>query len=163
MNSCPNFESVHCSLSSTNCCLLTCIQVSQEAGKLVWYSYLFKNFPQIVVTHTAKALFILVNEVKVDVFLKFPCFFMIHWMLAIWCLVPLPFLNLACTSRCYQFMYCWILDPVLLILEGRSTYVLVHNEELSPDRDVSLSYSKGLLFIYLFTLSIDFSIFLLTL
>ena len=100
----------------------------------------------------SKALFILVNEVKVDVYLKFPCFFMIHWMLAIWCLVPLLFLNLACTSRCYQFIHCWILDPVLLILEGRSTYVLLHNEELSPDRDVSLSYSKGLLFLFIYLL-----------
>ena len=35
-------------------CFLTCIQVSQEAGKVVWYSYLFNNFPQLVVIHTVK-------------------------------------------------------------------------------------------------------------
>ena len=33
----PNFDPVHCSMSGSNCCFLTCIQVSQEAGKVVWY------------------------------------------------------------------------------------------------------------------------------
>ena len=43
-------------------------KVSQEAGKLAWYSHLFKNFPQLVVTHTVKG-FSVVNEAEVDVFL----------------------------------------------------------------------------------------------
>ena len=47
--------------------LLTCIQISQEAGKVVWYSHLLKNFPQFVVIHTVKA-FSVVNEAEVDVF-----------------------------------------------------------------------------------------------
>ena len=51
----PNFEPVHSSISSSNCCFLTCISVSQVAGKVIWYFYLFKNFPQFVVIHT-KAL-----------------------------------------------------------------------------------------------------------
>ena len=42
------------SVSSSNCCFLTCIQISQEAGKVVWYSHLLKNFPQFVVIHTVK-------------------------------------------------------------------------------------------------------------
>ena len=33
-------------MSSSNCCFLTCIQVSQEAVQVVWYSHLFQNFPQ---------------------------------------------------------------------------------------------------------------------
>ena len=70
MNSFPNFEPVSCSMSSSNCCFLTHIQVSQETGK-VWYSHLFKNFAQFVVTHTVKALN-MVN--KADVSPKFPCF-----------------------------------------------------------------------------------------
>ena len=37
-----------------SCCFLTCIQISQEAGTVVWYSHLFKNFPQFVVIHTVK-------------------------------------------------------------------------------------------------------------
>ena len=45
------------------CCFLTCIQVSQQAGKVVWYSYLFKNFPDIIVIHTVKG-FSIINEPK---------------------------------------------------------------------------------------------------
>ena len=55
-------------------CFLTCIQISQEAGKVVWYSHLFKNFPQFVVIHTVKG-FSIVNETEIEVFLKFPWFF----------------------------------------------------------------------------------------
>ena len=61
-------------MSSSNCCFLTCIQVSQEAGQVVWYSHLLKNFPQFIVIHTAKALGI-VNKAEVDVFLELSCFF----------------------------------------------------------------------------------------
>ena len=50
------------------------MQVSQDAGKVVWYSCLFKNFPQFVVIHTVKG-FSVVNETEVDVFLQFSCFF----------------------------------------------------------------------------------------
>ena len=38
-----------CSWSSSTCCFLTCIQVSQEAGQMVWFSHLLKNFPQFAV------------------------------------------------------------------------------------------------------------------
>ena len=61
-------------MSGSNCCFLTCIQVSQEAGKVVWYSHLFKNFPQFVVIHTVKG-FSVVNEAEVAVFLESLCFF----------------------------------------------------------------------------------------
>ena len=70
----PNLEPVHFSMSSSNCNFLTCIQISQEAGKVVWYSHLFKNFPQFVVIHAVKG-FSIVNEAEVDVFLEFSCFF----------------------------------------------------------------------------------------
>ena len=61
-------------MSDFNCFSLICIQVSQEAGKVVWYSHLFKKFPQFVVVHTVKG-FSVVNEAEVDVFLEFSCFF----------------------------------------------------------------------------------------
>ena len=61
-------------MSSSNCCFLTCIQISQEAGQVVWYSHLFQNFTQFVVVHTVKD-FGTVNKVEVDVFLEFSCFF----------------------------------------------------------------------------------------
>ena len=53
---------------------MTCIQVSQEAGKVVWYSHLFQNFPQFVVIHTVKG-FGIVNKAEIDVFLELSCFF----------------------------------------------------------------------------------------
>ena len=59
---------------------LTCIQVSQETGKVVWYSHLLKNFPQFVVIHTVKGFSVVK---KADVFLEFPCFFYIQQMLEI--------------------------------------------------------------------------------
>ena len=60
-------------MSTSNCCFLTCIQVSQETGKVVWYSRLLKNFPQFAVIHTVID-FKVVNEAEVDVFLEFPHF-----------------------------------------------------------------------------------------
>ena len=56
------------------CCFLTFIQISQEAGQVVWHSHLFKNFPQFVVIHTVIG-FDVVNKAEVDVFLEFPCFY----------------------------------------------------------------------------------------
>ena len=53
---------------------LTYIQVSQEAGQVVWYSHLFKNFPQFIVIHTVKG-FGIVNKTEIDVFLELSCFF----------------------------------------------------------------------------------------
>ena len=73
MYSFPNLEPVCCSMSSSNCCFLTCIQVSLEAAMVVWYSHLFKNFPQFVVIHIVKG-FCIDNEAEVDVFLEFLCF-----------------------------------------------------------------------------------------
>ena len=61
-------------MSGSNCSFLTCIQVSQEAGKVIWYSHLFMNFPQFVVIHTVED-FSVVNEAEVDVFVKFSSFF----------------------------------------------------------------------------------------
>ena len=70
----PILEPVHCALSGFNCCFLSCIEVSQEAGQVVWYSHLFKNFPQFVVIHTVKGFSVL-SEAELDVFLEFSCFF----------------------------------------------------------------------------------------
>ena len=67
-------EPVCCSMSSSNCCFLTCIQVSQEAGQVVWYCHLFQNFPKFTVTHTVKCVGI-VNKAEIDVFLELSCFF----------------------------------------------------------------------------------------
>ena len=60
-------EPVCCSMSSSNCCFLTCIQVSQEADQVVWYSHLLKDFQQFIVIHTVKG-FGIVNKAEIDVF-----------------------------------------------------------------------------------------------
>ena len=69
-----NLEQVRCSMPSSNCCFLTCIQIFQEASKVVWYSHILKNFPQFLVIHTVKSLGT-VNKAEIDVFLELPCFF----------------------------------------------------------------------------------------
>ena len=74
MYSCPDLELVCCSMSSSNYCFLTYIQISQEAGQVIWYSHLFQNFPQFVVIHTVKG-FGRVTKAEVDVFLELSCFF----------------------------------------------------------------------------------------
>ena len=61
-------------MSSSNYCFLNCIQISQEVGKVAWYSHLFKNFPQFIVIHIVKG-FGLVYKAKVDAFLELSCFF----------------------------------------------------------------------------------------
>ena len=67
-------EPVCCSMSGSNCCFLTCVQVSQEAGWVVWYSYLVQKFPQFIVIHTVKG-FGIFNKAEIDVFLELCCFF----------------------------------------------------------------------------------------
>ena len=70
----PNLEPVHCFMSNSNCCFLTCMHIYQEAGKMVWYFHLLKNFPRFVVIHTVKG-FSIVNEAEVGVLLEFSCLF----------------------------------------------------------------------------------------
>ena len=66
-------EPVCCSMSSSNCCFLTCIQVSQEADQAALYSHLFQNFPQFTVIHTVKG-FGIVNKAEINIFLELSCF-----------------------------------------------------------------------------------------
>ena len=74
MYSFPDLEPVCCSMSSSNCCSLTYIQISQEAGQVAWYSHLLKNFPQFVVIHPVKG-FDIVNKIEIDILLELCCFF----------------------------------------------------------------------------------------
>ena len=54
-------------MSSSKCCFLTCIQISQEAGQVVWCSHFFQNFPQLIVIHIVKG-FGIVSKAEIDVF-----------------------------------------------------------------------------------------------
>ena len=82
------------------CCFLTCIQVSQEAGRMAWYSPLFKNFQQFVVIHTTKG-FSTVNEAEADVFsgILLPFLWPSRYLIS-------AFLKSSCTSGSSQFMCC---------------------------------------------------------
>ena len=110
MYSFPNLEPVCCSMSISNCCFLTCIQISQEAGKVVWYSHLFKNFPQFVLIHTVKG-FGIVNKAEVDIFLELSCFSSDQQMLAIWSLVSSAFSK--SSLNIWKFMTHVLLKPGL--------------------------------------------------
>ena len=101
-------QPVCCSMSSSNCCFLTCILISQEVGQVVWYFHLLKNFPQFVVIHTVKG-FGIINKAEIDVFLELSCFFNDPTDVGNLSLVPLPFLNPPWTSGSSQFIYCWSL------------------------------------------------------
>ena len=121
------FELVHCSLSGSNYCFLTCIQVFQGASKVVWYYYLFKNFPQFVVIHTIKG-FSIVNE-EVDIFLVFFCFF--------YDLTDVSNLISGSSAFSKSSLYIWkILVPMLLkpILNDFELYIVSmrnkHNRQI---------------------------------
>ena len=90
MYSFPDLEPVCCSIPGSNCYFLTCIQISQWAGQVVWYLHVFQNFPQFIVIHTIKD-FVMVNTAEIDVFLELSCFF--YDAVGVGSLVPLPFLN----------------------------------------------------------------------
>ena len=66
-------EPVCCSMSSSKCCFLTCIQISQEAGQEFWYSLLCKNFPQFIVIDTVEG-FGVVNKGEIDIVLELSWF-----------------------------------------------------------------------------------------
>ena len=93
-------------MSSSNCCFLTCIQISQEAGQVIWYSNLLKNFPQFVVIHIVKG-FGIVNKAELDVFLELSCFF--YDSMDIGNLISGSFAFCKSSLNIWMFTYCWSL------------------------------------------------------
>ena len=91
-------------MSGSNCCFLTCIQVSQEGSKVIRYSHLFQNFPVCCDPHKD---FSTVNK-AVDVFLEFPCFFYNPTDISSISGTS-AFSNPVCTSGSSWFAYCWSL------------------------------------------------------
>ena len=122
-------------MSSSNCSFLTCMQISQEAVQVVWYSHLLKNFPQLVLIHTVKCFGKSIKE-KWIFFWNFFAFLLIQQMLAIWSLVSLPFLNPACTSVSSWSMHCWslawrILHITLLVTALATVQLFEHSLALT--------------------------------
>ena len=118
-----NLEPVCCSMSNSNYFFLTCIQISQQTGQVVWCSHLFKNFPYFVVIHIVKG-FGVVN--KAEVLLEFSCFFFDPVDVGSLISDSSAFLNPAGTSGSSQFTYyrclAWrILRITLLACEANAT------------------------------------------
>ena len=117
-----------CSMSSSNYLFLTWIQISQEAGQVVWYSHLFENFPQFVVIHTVKG-FGIVTKSEIDLFLELSCFFdglwfdhLIKFDLWFLCLFKIQLEYLQVLSSCtveawlgkFWALLCWLVRWVQL-------------------------------------------------
>ena len=116
-------------MSSSKCCFLTCIQISQEAGQVAWYSNLLKHFPQFVPIHTVKG-FCIVNKAEIDVFLELSCFFDSPADVGNLISGSSAFSKSSWTSGSSQFMYCWslawrILSITLLACEMSAICVVV--------------------------------------
>ena len=103
-------------MSSSNCCFLTCILVSQEAAQVVWYAHLFQNFPVYCDPHSQS--FGIVSKAEIDALLELFLFLMIQQMLPIRSLVPLPFLKPA-----WKFTVHVLLKPGLENFEHYFTSV----------------------------------------
>ena len=102
------------------CCFLTWIQISQEAGKVVWYSHLFQNFPQFVVIHTVKG-FGIVNKAEVDVFSGTLLFFL--WCNGCWPLISGSSAFSKYSLNIWKFTVHVLLKPGLENLEHYFTSV----------------------------------------
>ena len=117
MYSFPNLEPVCYSMSSSNCCFLTCTQISQESGKVVWNSHLLKNFPQFIVIHTVKN-FCIVNKTEIDVFLELLILLRSNgsWQSDLWflCLFSIQLENLKVHSSCTDEDWGILIIHVLL-------------------------------------------------
>ena len=112
-------------MSEFNSCFLPCIQVSQEMGKVVWYSHLFKNFPRFVVIHTVKG-FNQWSSSRRFSGIPLPSLWSSRcWQF--WSLVPLPFLNPVFTPGSSQFTYCgslaWRILSITLLACEMSTII----------------------------------------
>ena len=85
---------------------------------MVWYSCLFKSFPQLIMIHIVKG-FSIVNETEVDDFMKSLAFYMNQWLLVIWSLVPLPFSKLS--LNIWKLLILVLLKPSLKNFEHKFT------------------------------------------
>ena len=110
--------SFFCSMSSSNCCFLICIHVSQEADQVVWYSHLFHNFPQFIVIHTVKG-FGTVNKAEIDVFLDLSCFSKMQRFLCLFYFFPFIFISWRLITLQYCSGFChtltWISHGITCI------------------------------------------------
>ena len=148
MYSFPDFEPVHCSMFGSNCCFLTCIQISQEAGQVVWYSHLLKNFPQFVVIHTVQG-FAILNKAELDGKGS-----QNQLMRNLWHLAYLVKVKVKSLSRAWLFATPWIVACTKLLcpwdFQGKNTGVgchfLLQGTFLTQGSNPGLSHSRQTLY-----------------
>ena len=145
------------------CCFLTCIQISQEAGKVLWYSHLVKNFPQFVVIHIVEG-FGIVSKAEIDVFLELSCFFDNPTDVGNLISSSSAFLNPAWTSGNSRFMYCWnlawrILSITLLACVFLYFFLLITEEGFLICPCFSLELCIQMFIAFLFSFAFYFSSF----
>ena len=134
-------------MSSSNCSFLTCIQVSQEAGEVVWDSHLFQNFPQFLVIHTVKG-FGIVNKAEIDVFLELSCFFNdIIFLYGLWILIyrlDLSMISyLLLSHHCVKFFatqWTAAYQPSLSSTVSQSLLKLMFFESMMPSNHLILCH-----------------------
>ena len=123
----PNFKPIHCFMCHSNCCFLTCIQVSQETGKVYLYSHLFRNFLNCCDPHNQ--IFNMFSGAEVNVFLELPCFLMIQQMLVIWSLIAMPIWKPSCTFGSSPFITVEaslkVSEHILSNMWNESNYIVV--------------------------------------
>ena len=125
-------EPVCCSMSSFNCCFLTCIQVSQEAGQVVWPDPSLSEFSTVYCDPHSQRLWHSQESRNRCFFWNSLDFSMIQRMLAIWFLVPLPFLKPAWTSGSSWFTYCWSLAWRILSITVQAWIYFNNSGKFSP-------------------------------
>ena len=140
-------EPVCCPTSSSNSCFLTCIQVSQEAGQVAWYSHLLQNFSQFIVIHTVEG-FGVVNKAEIDVFLELSCFFNdptdIDNLISGSSAFSKPGPVISCAPSYFSDRGC----VNLLINQDQSLYLLFYLLSISLDSEFLESRDSHLFFIY---------------
>ena len=128
----PNLEPICCSMSGSNCCLLPCLQISQEAGKVVWYSLLFKNFPQFVVKvlHSICQQFWKTQQWPQD------------WKRSVFITIPKKGNAKECSNYCTIALISHTRKVMLKILQARGTKYQITGFRWSLDHPKSKSSRK---------------------
>ena len=99
-------------MSSSNCCFLTCIQISQEAVHVAWYAHFFQNFPQFTVIHTVKD-FATVNKAEIDVFFFLELSWFFHYLEDVGSLISGSSAFSKASLNIWKFMVHVLLKPGL--------------------------------------------------
>ena len=123
MYSFPNLKPVCCSMSGSNCCFLTCIQISQEAGQVVWCSHLFMNFPQFIMIHTVKDLGF--PMVVLNLYSSIPSTIFFIFFKKVWTILILSSLLLYAILKIFLKFEVWLIYSVSGVQQSDSVMHII--------------------------------------